>query len=68
MNKYGFGPCLKTLYRTNPDQLGGRTGAITLEKAEEVVDEYLEEDIEFERVEKFSGDEPYYIPRRGDEL
>jgi len=68
MNKYGFGPCLKALYRTSPDQLGGRSGAITLEAAEEAIDEYVEEDVELERVEKFDFNEPYYIPRRGDEL
>lgn len=68
MNKYGFGPCLEALYRTHPDQLGGRSGAITLEAAEEAIDQYIEEDVELERVEKFSGNEPYYIPRRGDEL
>ncbi|SDW44661.1 hypothetical protein SAMN05443574_103265 [Haloarcula vallismortis] len=68
MNKYGFGPCLDCLYRTSPDQLGGRSGAITLEAAEEVIDEYVEEDVELERVEKFDSNEPYYIPRRGDEL
>lgn len=68
MNKAGFGPCLGVVYKTSPEQLGGRSGAITLEAAEEAIDEYVEEDVELERTEKFSSNEPYYIPRRGDEL
>lgn len=70
MNKAGFGPCLGVVYKTHPEQLGGRSGAITLEAAEEAIDEYVEENVELERVEKFSGDEPYYIPQKtgGDEL
>jgi hypothetical protein len=68
MNLAGFGPCMKALYRTHPDQLGGRSGAITVEAAEEAIDEYVEEDVELELVERFDADEPYYIPRRGDQL
>ena len=68
MNKYGFGPCLDVVYRTHPDQLGGRSGAITLEAAEEAIDQYVEEDVELERVEKFDSNEPYHIPTRGEEL
>ncbi|WP_313694125.1 hypothetical protein [Halorarum halobium] len=66
MNKYGYGPCLDALYRTDPEQLGGRSGAITLEAAEEAIDQYVEEEVDLERVEKFSGNEPYYIPQKGE--
>jgi len=64
MNKAGYGPCLDCLYRTHPEQLGGRSGAITLEAAEEAIDQYVEEDVELERVEKFDLNEPYYIPQK----
>jgi hypothetical protein len=63
MNQRGYGPCLDVLYRTHLDQLGGQTGAITLEAAEEAARQYLE-DVEFERIEKFDANEPYYIPTR----
>lgn len=66
-NNLGYGPCVKTLYRTHPDQLGGRSGHLTLERAEEVVDDYVEDNVLFERVEKFDNNEPYYIPTRGGE-
>lgn len=64
MNKYGFGPFLDVLYRTHPEQLGGRSGAMTLEKAEEAIDQYVEEDVELEQVEKFDSNEPYFVPRK----
>jgi hypothetical protein len=66
MNLHGYGPCLKALYRTHPEQLGGRSGAITVEAAEEAINEFLD-GVELERVEKFDADEPYYIPRRARE-
>jgi len=58
---------MKALYRTSPDQLAGSTGAVTVEKAEEAIDEYVEEDVDLEYVKRFSGDEPYYIPRKEDD-
>jgi hypothetical protein len=64
LNKHGYGPCLEATYRTSPDQLGGRSGAVTLETAMNAVDEYVEDDVVFNRVERFSDDEPYWIPSR----
>jgi hypothetical protein len=40
-------------------------GAVTVDAAEDAVDQYLD-DVELERVEKFSKDEPDWIPRRGE--
>jgi len=69
LNKAGYGPCLDVTYRTSPADRGGKAGAITLEAAEDAVDEYLE-DVELEKIEKFSSNEPAYIPQKtgGDEL
>ena len=39
-----------------------------MEAAEEAIDQYVEEDVELERVEKFDSNEPYHIPTRGEEL
>jgi len=63
-NNMGYGPCVKALYRTSPEQLGGRTGHLTLERAEEVVDEYVGGSVELECVERFSDDETYFVPSR----
>jgi len=57
MNKAGYGPCMDVRYNSTG------TGAITVEAAEDAVDEYLD-DVELERVEKFSNDEPYWIPNK----
>jgi hypothetical protein len=59
MNKAGYGPCMDVRFNSTG------TGAVTVDRAEDVVDEYLE-DVELERVEKFSNNEPYWIPRRGE--
>jgi hypothetical protein len=63
LNKAGYGPCLDVTYKTSPEQLGGRSGAITLEAAEEAIDEFLE-GVELERVVKFSSEEPYWVPQK----
>jgi len=61
MNLAGYGPCMDVRFNSTG------TGAVTVEAAEEAVDEYLD-DVELERVEKFSNNEPYWIPRRGEDL
>lgn len=66
MNLKGYGPCLDVTYRTSPNQFGGRSGAVSLEAAEEAIDEFLD-GVELERVEKFDEDEPYYVPTKIDE-
>jgi hypothetical protein len=63
-NEKGFGPCVKALYRAGSEQSGGRTGHLSLGRAQEVVDEYVEGSVELERVERFSDDETYFVPSR----
>lgn len=70
VNKYGeeveeldWGPVLDVRFKTDLEQLTPRSGAVTLEAAQEAVDQYLE-DVELVREVKFRNDEPYYIPRR----
>lgn len=57
VNKRGYGPVMDVRFNSTG------SGAITVDRAEEAVDEYLE-DVELERVEKFSNDEPYYVPTK----
>lgn len=57
MNKAGYGPVMDVRYNST------RAGAITVDAAEEAVDEYLE-DVELEKSLKFSNDEPYWVPTR----
>lgn len=70
MNKAGFGPCMDVLYRTHEEQLGGRSGGMTVEKAEEVIDQYINEpeipdyEVELDERLRFSNDEPYFIPEK----
>jgi len=62
MNKAGYGPCMDVVYNST------NSGAITVDRAEEAIDEFLE-DVELERTVKFSNDEPYWVPtREGDTL
>jgi len=66
LNKHGYGPCLEVSYKVPEFDHTYRSGAMTVEKAEEVVDQFLDDDVSLERVERFSGGEPYYIPVRGE--
>jgi len=69
MNNAGYGPCMKTIFRDHPEQLGGRTGAMTVEAAEEMLDEHLDYEIEMDSRLKFDNDEEYFFPRKvGGEL
>lgn len=67
LNKFGFGPCVSVRLATNPDVLDrGHTfsaGAVTLEAAKQAID-MAETASHLERVEKFSGNEPYWVPKR----
>jgi len=61
VNKRGYGPVMDVRFNSTG------SGAVTVARAEKAVDQYLD-DVELERVEKFSNDEPYWIPRRGEGL
>jgi len=63
----GFGPCLETTYFTSRDQNVGRAGAVTVDTAEDAVDRFLD-GVELVNVVKFDGDEPYWIPRRTNQI
>jgi len=62
LNKHGYGPCLEVSYKVPEFDHTYRAGAMTVEKAEEVVDEHLD-DVELHREIRFE-DEPYYVLRR----
>jgi len=66
-NKLGYGPCMKALYRTHPDQLGGKSGHITVDRAEEIIDDLVDEEVELSYVECFDDAEPYYVPIKPDQ-
>ncbi|WP_254280657.1 hypothetical protein [Haloarcula marina] len=59
VNLAGYGPARDV--RSNSTG----SGAVTVDAAEDAVDQYLD-DVKLERVEKFSKDEPDWIPRRGE--
>lgn len=58
MNKAGHGPCMDVVYNST------NAGSITVDRAEEAIDEYLD-DVELERTVKFDSEEPYWVPTRG---
>jgi len=57
MNKAGYGPVMDVRFNSTG------SGAVTVNRAEEAIDEYLE-DVELEEKIKFSSEEPYYVPQR----
>ena len=63
MNKKGFGPCVSVHLATDPAVLERgytfRSAAINLEKAQEAADIA---GVELKRFERFSDNEPYWIP------
>lgn len=61
MNKHGYGPCLDNWYEVEGH--ARTSGAVTLETAEEAVDQYLD-DVELVEETRFSSEEPYWIPRK----
>lgn len=58
-NKRGYGPVMDVRF----NETG--SGAVTVDRAEEAIDEYLD-DVELERTIKFDSEEPYYVPTRGE--
>lgn len=64
MNKAGYGPCLDNGYEI--EDRGRVSGSLTLERAEEAVDQYLE-DVELVEETRFSSEEPYWIPHQNEE-
>lgn len=64
-NKRGYGPCMDVIYESPEDHVTGTGGSITVERASEAVDEYLE-DVELEKTIKFESEEPYWIPTKRD--
>lgn len=68
MNNAGFGPCVGVRITTDPEVLNNghtfQSGAISLLTAKQAVD-LAEEASHLQRIEKFDGDEPYWVPVRG---
>jgi hypothetical protein len=67
MNQRGFGPVVSVSVTTDEEVFDRgytfKSAALTLDKAREAL-EHVEEDCHFERVEKFSDNEPYHVIRR----
>ena len=67
VNQLSFGPVVDMRMATDPKVLERgytfRTGTLTLAAAKQAID-LADEDVHFERVVRFSDDEPYWVIRR----